>query len=89
LHRGERLDDLVDRTDDFNQAAFAFRKRTTALKRALWWKNARLMMMIVWVLVVLVYFFVSTICGFPGNDFISILFYNHNNIYIAWDKCFS
>ncbi|RKP08683.1 Longin-like domain-containing protein [Thamnocephalis sphaerospora] len=52
LERGERIDLLVDRTDQLSQAAFTFRKRTTALKRAMWWKNIKLMFMLVMVLIV-------------------------------------
>ncbi|CAG8481948.1 5159_t:CDS:2 [Ambispora leptoticha] len=32
LERGERIELLVDKTDNLNQQAFAFRKRSTALK---------------------------------------------------------
>ncbi|RKP25363.1 synaptobrevin, partial [Syncephalis pseudoplumigaleata] len=65
LERGERIDLLVDRTDQLNQAAFTFRKRSTALKRAMWWKNAKLMMMLGLVVVFFIYFIVSAACGFP------------------------
>ncbi|KAI9596110.1 synaptobrevin domain-containing protein [Syncephalis fuscata] len=66
LERGERIDLLVDRTDQLNQAAFTFRKRSTALKRAMWWKNAKLMMMLALVIIFCIYFIVSAACGFPG-----------------------
>ncbi|KAI8053730.1 synaptobrevin domain-containing protein [Syncephalis plumigaleata] len=65
LERGERIDLLVDRTDQLNQAAFTFRKRSTALKRAMWWKNVKLMMMLALVVLFFVYFIVSAACGFP------------------------
>lgn len=32
LERGERIELLVDKTDNLNQQAFAFKKRSTALK---------------------------------------------------------
>jgi hypothetical protein len=32
LERGERIELLVDKTDNLNQQAFAFRKRSTALR---------------------------------------------------------
>ncbi|KAI9264388.1 synaptobrevin-domain-containing protein [Phascolomyces articulosus] len=47
LERGERIELLVDKTDNLNQQAFAFKKRSTQLKRAMWWKNTKLMIMIV------------------------------------------
>jgi vesicle-associated membrane protein 7 len=65
LERGERIDILVDRTEDLNHAAFAFRKRSTALKRAMWWKNAKLMLLLGFVAIMAVYFTISGACGFP------------------------
>ena len=47
MERGERIELLVDKTDNLNQQAFAFKKRSTQLKRAMWWKNTQLMVMIV------------------------------------------
>lgn len=47
LERGERIELLVDKTDNLNQQAFAFKKRSTQLKRAMWWKNTKIMAMIV------------------------------------------
>lgn len=32
LERGERIELLVDKTDNLNQQAFAFKKRSTQLK---------------------------------------------------------
>lgn len=46
LERGERIELLVDKTDNLNQQAFAFKKRSTQLKRAMWWKNTKIMAMI-------------------------------------------
>lgn len=54
MERGERIDILVDKTDSLNQAAFQFKKRSTALKRKMWWKNSKLLAFIV--LLVLVCF---------------------------------
>lgn len=41
LERGERIEVLVDKTDSLNQASFAFKKRSTALRRQMWWKNQK------------------------------------------------
>ncbi|KAI7901051.1 synaptobrevin-domain-containing protein [Cokeromyces recurvatus] len=46
LERGERIELLVDKTDNLNQQAFAFKKRSTHLKRAMWWKNTKIITMI-------------------------------------------
>ena len=65
LERGERIEILVDKTDSLNQSAFAFKKRSTAIRRTMWWKNAKLMIMLVLLIFVLIYFFVCIGCGFP------------------------
>ncbi|KAJ1560713.1 hypothetical protein HK096_007520, partial [Nowakowskiella sp. JEL0078] len=51
LERGERIDILVDKTDTLNQASFAFKKRSTALRRAMWWKNTKLLAILAVVIV--------------------------------------
>ncbi|KAJ1935445.1 hypothetical protein FBU59_005384 [Linderina macrospora] len=65
LERGDRIDVLVDKTNNLNNAAFAFRKRSTALKRQYWWRNQRLLAMVVAAVVVAVYLMISSVCGFP------------------------
>ncbi|KAF9916873.1 hypothetical protein FBU30_001111 [Linnemannia zychae] len=65
LERGERIELLVDKTDNLNQQAFAFKKRTTALKRTMWWKNTKLTILLIFVVIVLTYLIISAACGFP------------------------
>ncbi|OMJ16415.1 Vesicle-associated membrane protein [Smittium culicis] len=66
LERGDRIDLLVDKTNNLSTEAFAFRKRSTALKRKLWWKNQKLMAMLICSLVISAYIAISAFCGFPG-----------------------
>ncbi|KAJ1860459.1 hypothetical protein LPJ73_001361 [Coemansia sp. RSA 2703] len=65
LERGDRINILVDKTNTLNNAAFAFRKRSTALKRQYWWRNQKLMAIVVFAVLVFVYLLVSSACGFP------------------------
>ncbi|KAJ3206838.1 Vesicle-associated membrane protein [Dinochytrium kinnereticum] len=65
LERGERIDILVDKTDNLNQASFAFKKRSTALRRELWWKNSKLLVTLGGAGLFLIYFFAAISCGFP------------------------
>ncbi|CAG8538452.1 4752_t:CDS:2 [Diversispora eburnea] len=65
LERGERIEILVDKTDNLNQQAFAFKKRSTALKRSMWWKNTKLLILLVFVIILITYFIISSACGFP------------------------
>ena len=67
LERGERLDLLVDKTDRLGVGAHDFRVRSRGLKRRMWWKNVKLMVLLGVVVVFLIYLFVGFGCGLPGK----------------------
>lgn len=54
LERGERIDLLVDKTDRLGGSAREFRVRSRGLKRKMWWKNVKLMALLVTVLVLII-----------------------------------
>lgn len=66
LERGERIDLLVDKTDRLGGSAHDFRVRSRGLRRRMWWKNVKLMALLVLVIVFLVYLLVGFGCGLPG-----------------------
>lgn len=66
LERGERIDLLVDKTDRLGGSAADFRVRSRGLRRQMWWKNVRLMVLLVVVVVFLIYLFVGFGCGLPA-----------------------
>jgi vesicle-associated membrane protein 7 len=66
LERGERIDLLVDKTDRLGGSARDFRVRSTGLRRRMWWKNVKLMALLVVVVIFLLYLFVGFGCGLPG-----------------------
>lgn len=66
LERGERIDLLVDKTDRLGTNARDFRVRSRGLRRRMWWKNVKLMVLLVLVAVFLVYLFVGFGCGLPA-----------------------
>jgi vesicle-associated membrane protein 7 len=66
LERGERIDLLVDQTDRLGSTARDFRVRSRGLKRRMWWKNVKLMVLLGLVVVFLIYLFVGFGCGLPG-----------------------
>ncbi|KAF2152370.1 synaptobrevin-domain-containing protein [Myriangium duriaei CBS 260.36] len=66
LERGERIDLLVDKTDRLGGTARDFRMRSTHLRRAMWWKNVRLMVMVAVVCIFLLYLFIGFGCGLPA-----------------------
>lgn len=46
LERGDRIELLVDKTATMQDGAFHFRKQSKRLRRALWMKNAKLLLVI-------------------------------------------
>ncbi|KAI9662697.1 MAG: hypothetical protein M1831_002740 [Alyxoria varia] len=59
LERGERIDLLVDKTDRLGGSARDFRFRSRGLRRKMWWKNVKLMALLVVVAVFLLYLIVG------------------------------
>jgi vesicle-associated membrane protein 7 len=47
LDRGEKIELLVDKTDQLNQSAKVFQKSAKGLKNAMWWKNVKMWLMCV------------------------------------------
>ena len=66
LERGERIDLLVDKTDRLGGSARDFRVRSRGLRRRMWWKNVKLMVLLGVVIIFLVYLLVGFACGLPG-----------------------
>ncbi|KAJ4779645.1 hypothetical protein LUZ62_037792 [Rhynchospora pubera] len=63
LDRGDRIALLVDKTATMQDSAFHFRKQSKRLRRALWIKNAKLLMMLTGLIVVLLYLIIAACCG--------------------------
>ncbi|XP_076467715.1 vesicle-associated membrane protein 7-like [Babylonia areolata] len=61
--RGERLELLVDKTEDLNAHSVTFKKTSRNLARSMWWKNVKITVIVVLVVIVLLYFIVSAACG--------------------------
>jgi vesicle-associated membrane protein 7 len=66
LERGERIDLLVDKTDRLGGNAHDFRVRSRNLRRQMWFKNVKLMALLILVIIFLVYLFVGFGCGLPS-----------------------
>lgn len=54
LARGEKIELLVDKTDQLNQSAKKFQKASKTLKNAMWWKNVKMWILIFVILTVIV-----------------------------------
>jgi len=63
LENRERIELLVDRAEILEDSAGRFKKQSTNLKRAMWWKNVKLMLLILCVLVILIYIILAASCG--------------------------
>ncbi|KAH7324742.1 synaptobrevin-domain-containing protein [Stachybotrys elegans] len=61
LERGERLDLLVDKTDRLGGSAQEFRVRSRGLRRQMWWKNVKLMTLLIAVAVLVIFAIVITV----------------------------
>eukprot|EP01137_Pigoraptor_chileana_P027799 Opistho-2@10815 len=46
LERGERIELLVDKTENLNEQAVVFKRHSTKLKKKMWWKNVKMMLLL-------------------------------------------
>ena len=51
LERGEKIEILVDKTEELSSTADSFQKSSTRLKRSLWWQDKKWTIVIVIVVV--------------------------------------
>jgi len=61
--RGERLELLVNKTENLCAESVTFRVRSRGLARSMFWKNIKLTVIIIIVLILVLYFVVSLACG--------------------------
>lgn len=87
LERGERIDLLVDKTDRLGGSARDFRVRSRGLRRRMWWKNVKLMAMLVAVVIFLVYLLVGMGCGLPGQSNLPFGRFTQLTCFAGWGRC--
>ncbi|KAJ3604858.1 hypothetical protein NHX12_026910 [Muraenolepis orangiensis] len=64
LERGDRLDDLMNKTDDLQASANSFQRTSTQVARKYWWKNIKMMIIIgvvVLIIVILIILFATKV----------------------------
>lgn len=66
LERGERIDLLVDKSSHLSSSSLAFRKRSQAVKRQMWWQKTRTSALIGATVIFLIYLMVGMGCGLPA-----------------------
>lgn len=63
VDRNEDLTLLVEKSDNLNQSSIQFAKQSTSLKRSLWWKNAKMILILALSVMFIIYLIVSSACG--------------------------
>ncbi|XP_013419948.1 vesicle-associated membrane protein 7-like [Lingula anatina] len=63
VSRGERLELLVDKTEDLSSHSVQFRKSSQNLARSLWWKNVKITIVVAVIAIIVLYLIVSWACG--------------------------
>lgn len=63
LSRGERIELLVDKTDNMATQATAFRRGARAARRQMWWRNSKVLALSILVVLVLLYVLAAQFCG--------------------------
>ncbi|VDC07952.1 unnamed protein product [Peniophora sp. CBMAI 1063] len=63
LSRGERIELLVDKTDNMAHQATAFRRGARQVRRQMWWRNKRVLALGVLVAIVILYIILAQFCG--------------------------
>ncbi|XP_060532297.1 vesicle-associated membrane protein 7 [Cylas formicarius] len=61
--RGERLELLVNKTENLSSGSVSFRQTSRNLARSMFWKNVKLYFIVGIVIIVIVYFIISMSCG--------------------------
>lgn len=64
LARGEKIELLVDKTEQLNQSAKKFQRASKSLKSAMWWKNVKMWGLIFVITVIIIWLIASFVCGF-------------------------
>ncbi|XP_047448127.1 vesicle-associated membrane protein 8 isoform X4 [Mugil cephalus] len=63
LARGERLDDLMDKSEGLKEGAQHFKQTSQKVARSYWWKNVKLVVVIIVVVVIIILIIVLLATG--------------------------
>lgn len=63
LERGEKIEVLAEKSEDLSKNANLFKKQGTQLKRAMWWKNFKLQLLIIFIILLVIFVIVWIACG--------------------------
>ncbi|XP_054266162.1 vesicle-associated membrane protein 7 [Macrosteles quadrilineatus] len=66
--RGERLELLVNKTENLSASSVTFRTQSRNLQRSLFWKNIKLYVIFGVVFAIIIYIMISMLCGFTWGQ---------------------
>jgi hypothetical protein len=64
MERGDKINVLVAKTDKLQHDAFIYEKNANHLKKIMWWKNMKMLLILLFLLAILMWIVTSWICGF-------------------------
>jgi vesicle-associated membrane protein 7 len=67
IRRGEKLEVLIDKTEELENSALLFKKKTTKLKWHMCLENYKMMAILVLIVILVLYFLLAAACGFDMN----------------------
>jgi len=67
MERGERLDDLVDKTGNLEQNAVKFRQTSRKVKRKMWWKNTKMTLILIVVVIAIILIIIFSVVPMGGG----------------------
>lgn len=62
LERGEKLELLVDKSEQLQLDSFRFQKSSKKLRQAMFWKKVKIYLLVFFVIVVILYVFLAVVC---------------------------
>ncbi|KAL6534107.1 hypothetical protein OROHE_013940 [Orobanche hederae] len=65
LERGDRLELLVDKTANMQGNTLRFRKQARRFRNTVWWRNVKLMVALIFLLLVIIYVVFAFVCHGP------------------------
>ena len=63
LERGEKLELLVDKSEQLHLDSFKFKKSSEKLRQAMFWKKVKIYLMVTVTVSLLLYIFLAILCG--------------------------
>mmetsp|Transcript_5082 Transcript_5082/g.7171 ORF Transcript_5082/g.7171 Transcript_5082/m.7171 type:complete len:180 (-) Transcript_5082:459-998(-) len=63
LERGEKLELLVDKSEQLQLDSFRFQKSSKKLRQAMFWKKVKIYLLVTFVIIIILYIFLAVICG--------------------------